>query len=170
MPQEPQQSWTWELGLQQGPNPRGLLMCLPGSAAPLAMSAPLSPSHTRSVPWLALCGKGTCQDPPTASSPPSCSGRPCPLADSGLRPRCCSGGLAGTGTTLCPCPVPSLRGHVPALCPGWVLPQLAMGLQGGITLIFLNKIKYLSLRARISFPAPCGRQGLGDRPVPALWA
>lgn len=68
MPQEPQQSLRWELGLRQGPNPGGLLVCLPGAPASLAMSAPPH-HHTHSVPLWALCSKGMCQAPPPASSP-----------------------------------------------------------------------------------------------------
>lgn len=91
------------------------------------------------------------------------SGCPCPLADPGLG-LCVGTDLAAAlggpaGIIATSAYAPSLhRESLPQHCaPCQVLPQLAPGFQGGITsLIFLNKKKYyLSLKARISFPAPC---------------
>lgn len=143
---------------------RGFSVCLPRPPSPApAGSLPLLTISHAQCPLAGSAWHGvTSEPPPCLRTSPSCSGCPChpgrPWArtlrwDLAAAPAGPAGILA---TNLCPCPVPSPRGPAPALCPVWVLPQLAPGPQGGISLIFLNKRKYyLSLRARISFPAPC---------------
>lgn len=169
VPRETQQGRRWELGLGRGPNPWGASLCAspPASPAPARALPLIAVSHAQHpLAATAWCGDASGPSPCLWTSPSP--GVPVPWQTLGLDPAWgqtslllrAGGFRAGIlATNLCPCPVPSPRGPVPPLCPLRALPQLAPGLQGGISLIFLNKRKYyLSLRARVSF---CGRHPQG---------
>lgn len=124
---------------------------------------PFLPSVTHSLPLPALRGTGTRQDPLPASGPlplrvSLSPGRPWAWTLCEDRPCCCSGGAGRHSGYQTSAPASSLHPEdLPQHCTHCgCCPSLLRDSRGGISLIFLNKRKfYLSLRARISFPAVC---------------
>lgn len=169
------QGRRWELGLWLRTNPRELPFVPVWAPQPCSSRGSAPPRHhSRTASPRPLCEMWG------PSDLSSCLGCPCPLPDPGLGPHMGTDLAAALGWGLAgplaptPCALSLRHKDLPqhrARCRR--CPSLPRTPGGENSLIFLNKRKYLSLRARISFPAPCVAVGgvpTGDSHVPPVLA